>query len=178
MAQLKIEADGSLWLTSKWWYADTDGDGDYELTGGPTEDAKSITFNYKLPKGAKVKSAKVHSVWSYPLGGFAKKTVENKSIDSDGFVDITSGFDASATSELVTFKFKSGGTGSTSTSSGQRTGQTEITEIYLLIEYTAASIVYLGENGVLVPYEVYHGENGELVPYMIFYGENGQLVQY
>ena len=98
MAQLRVDSD-DFWLTSKWNYYDANADGIFELVSGPTEDAKSITFNYKLPKGAKVKSVKVHSVWSYPLGGFAKKTVENKSIDNDGFVDITSGFDASATSK-------------------------------------------------------------------------------
>jgi hypothetical protein len=108
----KLQVDYSNFsLTSEWEYQDVDGDSIYDLIGGPTTASKTVTFNYTLPAGAEVSSAKVHSVWGSPNGGFATKTINGTWVGDDGFVDVTSNFDASKTSLSVTFKFKSYGGG-------------------------------------------------------------------
>ena len=175
MAQLEIKYK-DFKLASSWLVDYNPSDPTkYDVVGEASTGSETAIFEYALPSGAQVKSAKVHSVWSPINGYFVTKSINDISVGNDGFVDVTDSFDASATSFRATFKFKSS---TTATSTGYKTTETGISDVYLLIEYNTASIVYLGENGTLVPYEVYHGEDGKLVPYMIFHGEDGKLVQY
>lgn len=50
--------------------------------------------------------------------------------------------------------------------------------LYLEIEFSNGSKIYLASNGVLKAYQLYHAENGALVRYDLYHGENGALVKY
>ena len=50
--------------------------------------------------------------------------------------------------------------------------------LYLEIEYSDGSKIYLASTGTLIPYTLYRAENGSLVPYNIYRAENGSLVKY
>lgn len=50
--------------------------------------------------------------------------------------------------------------------------------LYLEIELSNGSKIYLASNGVLAPYQIYRAENGVLVRYDLYRGENGSLVKY
>lgn len=50
--------------------------------------------------------------------------------------------------------------------------------LYLVIDYSSGSKIYLASSGVLEPYQLYRAENGELVRYDIYRGESGSLVKY
>lgn len=50
--------------------------------------------------------------------------------------------------------------------------------LYLEIEYSDGSKIYLASGNTLIPYELYRAENGSLVKYNIYRGENGTLVKY
>lgn len=50
--------------------------------------------------------------------------------------------------------------------------------LYLEIEYSDGSKIYLASGGSLIPYTLYRAENGSLVPYDIYRAENGSLVKY
>ena len=172
MAELKVtHADFSL--TSNWRVV-TGSNGVKEITEGPSYTSKTVTFEYKLPAGAKVLRAYVHSVWGIPLSGFYTKKVNSTWVPEDtGNVDVE--LDPEATSLDVVFYFRAIGD---TTATGYRSGTTAISDIYLLIEYEHSGIIYHAESGVLVPYKLYHAENGELVPYLLQHAEDGALVTY
>lgn len=50
--------------------------------------------------------------------------------------------------------------------------------LYLEIELSNGSKIYLSTNGELTPYQLYRSENGSLVRYDIYRSENGSLVKY
>lgn len=50
--------------------------------------------------------------------------------------------------------------------------------LYLEIECSNGSKLYLASNGSLVPYQLYRSENGSLVRYDVYHAENGSLVKY
>lgn len=50
--------------------------------------------------------------------------------------------------------------------------------LYLEIELSDGSKIYLSSNGVLVPHLLYRSENGTLVKYDLYHSENGSLVKY
>lgn len=50
--------------------------------------------------------------------------------------------------------------------------------LYLEVEFSNGSKIYLASNGALVPYKLYRAENGALVQYDIYHGENGSLIKY
>lgn len=50
--------------------------------------------------------------------------------------------------------------------------------LYLEIQYSDGSKIYLASGNTLIPYKLYRAENGVLVPYDIYRGENGSLVKY
>ena len=175
MAELRVDYDSTFSLSSIWYVSEDDYENMY-ITSGPTTSSKTITLEYKLPSKAEIASAKIHSSWSSPLGGFAIRTVNGSSLDSNGFAPVD--IDPTATSINVEFKFKSNGN---KTSTGNHSGSTTVSDIYLLVEYSGGAKVsyfYHVENGELIPYRLYHVENGVLVPYNLFKCEDGKLVQY
>lgn len=50
--------------------------------------------------------------------------------------------------------------------------------LYLEVDFSNGSKIYLASNGDLVPYKLYRAENGALVQYDIYHGENGSLIKY
>jgi hypothetical protein len=50
--------------------------------------------------------------------------------------------------------------------------------LYLEIELSNGSKIYLSTNGELTPYQLYRSENGTLVKYDLYHSENGSLVRY
>lgn len=50
--------------------------------------------------------------------------------------------------------------------------------LYLEMELSDGSKIYLASGNTLIPYKLYRAENGVLVPYDIYRGENGTLVKY
>lgn len=50
--------------------------------------------------------------------------------------------------------------------------------LYLEIEFSSGSKIYLASGGVLEPYQLYHAENGALVKYSLYRAESGALVKY
>ena len=50
--------------------------------------------------------------------------------------------------------------------------------LYLEIELSNGSKIYLSSNGVLTPHQLYHSENGSLVRYDLYHAENGSLIRY
>lgn len=50
--------------------------------------------------------------------------------------------------------------------------------LYLEIELSNGSKIYLSSNGVLTPHQLYRSENGTLVKYDLYHSENGSLVRY
>lgn len=131
----------------------------------PSVAQQTVTFEYQLPKEAKVKSAKVYARWGAnvdPWGGYQIRTIDGKDA-KNGYVDVD--IDPAGTSKSVVFKYQSYGD-NTHTS-----GTATISDVYLLIEYSTGESIYRVENGVLVPYNFYRAENGKLVPYQIVCGK-------
>lgn len=154
-------------LVSTWTVSD---DGTSHST--PSIAEQTVTFEYSMPSGSKVKSAKVYATWGVngaPWGGYQIQTIDGKDA-ADGYVDVD--INPNESSKTVVFKYQSYGD-NTHTS-----GTARITDVYLLIEYTAGSYIYYSENGALVPYQIYHAENGALVLYQLFKAQNGSLIQY
>lgn len=50
--------------------------------------------------------------------------------------------------------------------------------LYLEIEFSSGSKIYLASNGALEAYQLYHAENGALVKYSVYRAESGALVKY
>lgn len=149
-------------MTSEWTVV-TGSNGVKEITSGPTTASVPVTFTYELPSGANVTSAKVHANWGSPLSGFAIRTINGVTPDSDGMVNVE--INPAATSITVTFRFKANGN---TTATGNRSAVASLTDVYLLIETSGGSgYIYRVENGVLVPYKFYRAEGGKLVPYQI-----------
>lgn len=172
MAELKVtHADFSL--TSNWRVV-TGSNGVKEITEGPSYASKTVNFEYKIPAGAEVLRAYVHSVWGSPLSGFYTKNVNSTWVPEDtGNVDVE--LDPEATSLDVVFYFRAVGD---TTATGYRSGTTNISDIYLMIEYKQNGIIYRAVNGALVPYQLYRAEDGVLVPYQIQHAEDGALAPY
>ena len=160
MAEIRTNAD-SFTLVSRWRVV-TGSNGVKEITEGPSTVTTTVTFSYKIPVGAKVKSAKVHSTWGDPLSGYAIRRVSGVTPDANGMVSIE--LNPEATSVDVVFTFKANGN---TTATGDRSAAASVTDVYLLIE-VSLSCIYHAENGVLVPYNFYHAENDALVQYQFF----------
>ena len=155
MAQIRVAHD-EFTLTSTWHNSADSG------SSAPSTATRKITFEYSVPANTEVKSAKVHTSWSSPLGGFAVRTVNGKTPDDDGFVTVE--IDPEGSSISMTVAFKSYGT----TDEGNHSGKTKVSEVYLLIEYAYQSCIFRAEDGVLVPYNFYRVEEGALVMYRFF----------
>lgn len=50
--------------------------------------------------------------------------------------------------------------------------------LYLEIELSNGSKIYLSSNGVITPHQLYHSENGSLVRYDVYRSEDGSLIRY
>lgn len=171
MAELKVTHDDFALFST--WRVVTGSNGVKEITEGPSWAAKTVNFAYKIPAGAKLLGAHVHSVWSYPTSGFYAKTMNEKWVPDTGIVDVE--IDQEATSFEALFRFRANGN---TTSTGYTTAETKITEVYLLIEYKLNGIIYRAVSGELVPYQLYRAEDGVLVPYQIQHAEDGALAPY
>ena len=159
MAEIKVQHD-SFYMYSKWRVVTGSG-GVKEITSGPSVDTKVITFEYDLPEGTTIKSAKVHSSWTYPTSGFFFRRVNGAAPDSESMVDVE--IDPEASSVEVGFSFKARGD---TNATGYRTGSTLVHDVYLLIETgSGGSYIYRAEGGKLVPYQLCRAEGGKLVPY-------------
>ena len=174
MAQLRVDVD-SFNLNSTWtcWSEITQDDFEYGQTPA-TEATQTVTFAYKLPAMSKIVSAKVHSTWKGTLCGFSVATVNGKTRDADGFVDID-GVDPSATSLNVDFLFVAERDEMCAEMALERvennhTSSAVVSDVYLLIEYEEndGGYIYHAEEGVLVPYNFYRAEGGVLVLYNVF----------
>jgi hypothetical protein len=172
MAELIITHD-SFSLTSSWHVYEDDYE-NLEITSGPSWAAQTVTFEYKIPAGAEVLGAYVHSEWSSPLSGFATKSVNETWVPSDGNVNVV--IDPAATSFDAIFRFRANG--SASYPIGNRSGTTKIENIYLAIQYKLNGLIYLAISSVLVPYQIYHAEGNNLIQYQPFKVEDNQLVLY
>lgn len=161
--QLPVYADDfSLRSTWKCDYIWTDDNGYANDQTTASTSKHTVTFNFTIPAGATVTSAKVHSKWAGTLYGADIATVAGQNVGDDGFVtvDIPS---AGATSMDVEFVFKArrdsntahwnqGGSNTEGEFVKEHTSTANIGEVYLLLEYTVAS----GEGaGILVPYNLY-----------------------
>lgn len=170
MAEIKVQHD-DFYMHSNWRVV-TNSNGAKEITEGPSVASNVVTFEYDLPEGTTIKSAKVHSSWTYPTSGFYFRHVNGVAPDSAGLVDVE--IDPAATSVNVAFSFRA--VGSTSVT-GIRTDTTLVHDVYLLIE-TGGGQIYRAEGGKLVPYQLCRAEGGQLVPYQLCRAEGGQLVPY
>lgn len=163
--QLPVQVD-DFYLTSKWKcdYIWSDADGYANDQSTPSVDSKTVTFNFSIPAGATVTSAKVHSTWSGTLYGAAFKTVDGKVVDSDGFVTVDTP-SAGATSMDIVFAFKASPDNNLahwdqSNRENNVAGEfvkehsstANVRDVYLLLEYTVAGGV---ETGILTPYNLY-----------------------
>lgn len=162
MGRKIIEAE-DFTLKSTWRVAEGSS-GAKEIVEGPTTATKTVTFEYAIPSGVKVASAKVHSTWGaqkQPVGGYAIRTVNGIRPDDDNGWMVDVELDPAQTSVAVVFKYKSYGN---TTSVGSHFGSAAVSEVYLLIE-TVGGVIYRVENGELVPYQFHRAENGVLIPY-------------
>lgn len=157
---------------------------------------KTVTFNFSLPSGAKVKSAKVFATLGTPDYGAYFSTINDVSVGTSATVSVDVPLADNATSVDVKFSFKcnnpSHAHGANGTVVGthmdgnveikdykySHTSTLEYTNVYLQIEYEGKNPIYRSVDGVLIPYKIYCAENGTLVPYQLYRGENGELVSY
>lgn len=161
--QLPVRVDdfnlSSTWTCDYIW---TDDDGYANWQSTPSTVKKTVTFNFNIPTGATVTSAKVHSSWSGTLYGADIRRVAGQTIDSDGFVtvDIPSN---GATSMDVEFTFKAlpdsknshwnqGGSNTEGEFMVEHSSSAVIKDVYLLLEYT---IDGTGGTSILTPYTLY-----------------------
>lgn len=155
MNQLRVDYS-NFSLVSSWTVS---ADGTSHST--PSIAQRTVTFEYQLPKGAKVKSAKVYARWGAngdPWGDYQIRTIDEKDA-KNGYVDVD--IDPAGTSKSVVFMYQSWGD-NTHTS-----GTATITDVYLLIVYSTGASIYRAENGTLVPYNFFRAESGVLVPYQV-----------
>lgn len=167
---------------------------------------KTVQFNVNdLPEGATVSRVKVHAEHSGGLYGGTFK-INDTTPDSSGFVTLST-TDLSAGYINVVFKWTAtrdntsahdsqyptyNGT-SSQTVTKNHVSTSNITNVYLLVEYTtdstggessgtttptSGSCIYRYVNGELVPYCIYKCVNGVLVQYNLYRCVDGKLVQY
>lgn len=161
--QLPVYADdfnlSSTWKCDYMW---SNNDGYINDQTTPSTVEKTVTFNFNIPAGATVTSAKVHSSWGGTLYGADIKRVAGQTIDSDGFVTVETP-SAGDTSMAVVFTFKAsaddyrshwnqGGHNEEGEFVVNHTSSATIKDVYLLLEYTVDSGA---ETGILTPYNLY-----------------------
>lgn len=190
MAQKQFDYNGSFTLNSTWSCTTR-----YEYThygefskststqSNSQTATNTVSFDISgLPRGAKALGARVHAEYTTGLYGGTFQ-INDISIDDDGFVTLDlpdfstgsidvkfswkasvdpSGSDAHS-SEYPTYN----GTNSQSVTYSH-SSPSDVSKVYLLVEYELRGIVYRADGGVLVPYQIYHAENGELIPYQLF----------
>ena len=169
----------SVRLESTWkCYGSPDSNGYYQNQTTPTIATSTVTFDISsIPKSAKISTAYIHAEWSSPAYGFNTRQINGTSVTTNGNLNVTiSASELSNGSVSATFKFQSGTRALQNIDT--HSGATTVSNIYLYIEYTASSTIYLGGSGSLVGYKLYHAENGALVQYSLYHGENGSLVKY
>lgn len=149
-----------------------------------------MRFTPSLPAGAKVLSAKVHAAHTTGWSGGTFK-INDAAPDSNGFVTLSNP-DFSAGYIDVVFKWQASRDGTTTHNSSypgyngsssqsktySHTSNSDVSDVYLLIEYQSGSVIYHAENGKLVPYQLFRAEGGKLVPYQLQQAEGGKLVRY
>lgn len=175
MAEITVLHDSKLYLHSTWRVV-TGSNGVKEIVEGPSWSGETVTFQYKIPSGAQVINAYVHSEWSYPTygSGFYSRSVNGTWVPDDtGNVAVE--IDPESTSFEAAFRFRVNGN---TNSTGYITGETTVQNIYLMIIYKLNGIVYYADGEKLVPYQIYRAENDRLVPYQLFKAVDNKLIQY
>lgn len=209
MAQLKVDySDFSLqarWTCNvRYVYNSSGSFSSASCTQSNTENpvTKTVQFDVSdLPEGATVSSVKVHAEHGSGLYGGTFK-INDTTPDSSDFVTLST-TDVSSGYVNVTFKWTAtrdstsshdsqyptyNGT-SSQTVSKSHVSTSNITNVYLLVEYTtdgtggtttpsSCSVIYRCVDGELVPYCLYRCVDGVLVPYNIYKCVDGTLVQY
>lgn len=105
MAQIKVDIP-DFTLVSSWTckYGLVMGEGYHNDQTSASTATKTVTFDYSIPDGAIVQSAKIHSSWSGTLYGISSRKVAGETLDDEGFV-IVDNLDASSMSLDVVFSF-------------------------------------------------------------------------
>lgn len=197
MAEITVQADNFI-LISSWrcvvvYFYNSNGSFQrvYSRTQyDPSTGTNTVSFPVDIPASAKIKSAKVHAIYTASWGS-GTFLINGTTPDENGFVTLTDP-DWSTGSINVEFSYTAdkdslynhdGGYptyngSSTRSRTFYHSSEPEVSEIYLQLEYQTGSVIYHAENGILVPYQLFYAENGELVPYQLQHGENDVLVPY
>lgn len=168
-SELKVEAS-DFNLNSTWTctYAWTD-DGYFCNQSDASTATHTVTFEFEIPEGATVKSAKVHSSWGGTMYGIESRKVAGLIPDADGFVTVSTP-DAADTTLSVTFSFVAkrdvynshydAGNMTVGEWTKNHTSSASITDVYLLIELEDVSSgdVTGSDGSTLVQYAIYHAE--------------------
>ena len=136
MAQIKITTD-YFNMVSTWKCAKSGSS--YVISSGPSTAQKVVTFAYSLPAGARVNFVRVYATIGSPNTGAAVKTANGVNL-AGNYMSVCcaeqdlSTFDASASSYVVTFKFKA--YGAVYSDTNEHAGTLSFTDVYLLIDYS------------------------------------------
>lgn len=132
LQSVNISATTSFFnLTSKWFVEVPTETGTPTYTTVPQTITKNAIFGVFLPANSVVKSAYIHSEWGTCNTGYAIKSVDGKTPDSNGNVAVS--LDASNGTKTFEFKFKPNG--DLSQVYTWRSAVAQISNIYLHIEY-------------------------------------------
>lgn len=130
MATYQVNGSPSSFNLRSTWICNASG----QITSGPTTSTKNVSFTVDIPAGSTINTAYVHSEWSSPKGGFAIKTVNGTRVSSSNGNNVT--VPINITSGTVTFEFKFKSRGVSGQAGGQASGITQISNVYLHIDYT------------------------------------------
>lgn len=196
MAEIKVLYD-NFSLTSKWncrtvyTYNSTGSfNSSSNTSSGLTVSKKTVRFAVDIKRGSKVLDVKVHA--KHTSGTYGGKfrvnglkpndddfvTLEASNL-SNGYIEVEfewTSYTDGTNAHRSQYPSYNGSSSQSKTSSHESTSN--ITEVYLLVEYELGSVIYHAENGVLVPYQLYYAEDGALTPCQLQYAENNALVKY
>ena len=129
MASAQFTGSPSSFNLKSTWICNASG----VITSGPTTATKTVSFSVSLPSGSTITSAYVHSEWGRPKGGFAIRSCNGTRVPSDtGNVSVPVG----TTNGTVSYEFKFKSNGVSGQAGGQASGITNVSNVYLHIEYT------------------------------------------
>lgn len=202
MAERKIIPDdvvNGFTLTSTWACRITY---KYDLNGNPAGSTcmqqdlqtatKTIRFPVSMPVGAEFIGAKIHALHSTGLYGGTFK-INGQFVDDDNFVTLMDvNFLDGYVDVVFSWQAYTDPQGTSAHSGGHPTyaGSTpeivvithespsNVSDVYLLIEYKQNGIIYKAMGDMLVPHQIYRADNGTLAPYQLFKAVNGELVKY
>lgn len=130
MASVQITGSPSSFRLKSTWICNASG----VITSGPTTATKTVSFAVSIPSGSNITSAYVHSEWGSPKGGFAIKTVNGTYVSSSNNNNVS--VSVGTTSGTVSYEFKFKSNGVSGQAGGQASGITNVSNVYLHIDYT------------------------------------------